>query len=512
MIPPPAQFTLSQALEIARRRKWRALLLFAGALATISTLVVSLPDIYESKATLLVESQQVPESFVRSTVTGVERRLQGITETLMSRSRLNELIDRFGLYPELRNRLPLDDVIERMRKDVLVQLQAFTPQVAKGTVVAFTVTYRGRHAEKVAAVANELALRYVDEDLRMRERQAAGTAHFLENQLDEMKQKLDDQERKVRDFKERYLGALPQQETANLSTLERLNAQLLLNQQQQARVREELGQAGVSASSPDALAARLARAKTELFQLRQHYTDKYPDVVRLNTEIADLEKRLAEGEGNGPGNIDAVAPPKRGVEQPSGTVSTGGPEAELRGLKREESLIKSRIVEYQGRIESTPKREQEFQALDRDYNTTQEIYQALLKRYEEAKLAESLEGRQKGEQLRILDPAVVAKDSTLPNRPRLLLIGLLLSVGAALGGIVVSEMLDTSFHSVDELRSFSKTPVIATIQRILTDRDRERLRLRFRLGAVSAIAGLVVLVMASYVLARENTWLASLLS
>src|SRR5262249_58837063 len=131
------------------------------------------------------ESQEVPDTLVRSTVAGVERRLQGITETLMSRSRLSELIDRFGLYPELKDRVPVDYVVEQMRKDVRVQLQGFTPQVEKN-VVAFTVSYRGSNPEKVAAVANELALRYADEDLRVRERQATRTAQFLQNQLDDM--------------------------------------------------------------------------------------------------------------------------------------------------------------------------------------------------------------------------------------------------------------------------------------------------------------------------------------
>ena len=494
---------------MARRRKWLALLLFAGTFVTVSTLVVFLPDMYEAKATLLVENQQVPDTFVRSTVAGVERRLQGITETLMSRSRLNELIERFGLYPELKNESPLDDIIEQMRKDIRVQLQGVTPQVSK-TLVAFTISYRGSDPEKVATVTNELALRFVDEDLRERQRQAAGTAQFLQNQLEDMKRKLDAQERKVRDFKEQYIGALPQQENANLSTLERLNGQLLLNQQQQARVREEkaLGLESDS-SSPDAITARLAQAKGELAQLRRQYTENYPDVVRLNSEIADLTSRR---HGQHAQNSASTSPEgKKSGEQAAGPAFKS-PDAQLRGLVQEESLIRSRIVEYQGRIEDTPKRAQEFQALDRDYNTTQEIYQTLLKRYEEAKLAESLEGRQKGEQLQILDPAVKPKDPTIPNRPRLLLVGFLLSVGAAVGGLIVSEASDTSFHSVDDLRAFSKIPVIATIQRIVTDRDRLRQRRRFRLQAMSAGAGLVILVFTSYVVARGNTWLASLFS
>src|SRR5205807_7595491 len=78
------------------------------------------------------------------------------------------------------------------------------------------------------------------------------------------------------------------------------------------------------------------------------------------------------------------------------------------------------IATYQGRVENVPRREQEFRELSRDYDSTRELYQTLLKRYEEAQLAESMEQRQKGEQFRVLAPALSNAAPAAPNRGQLL--------------------------------------------------------------------------------------------
>ncbi|MGH7818364.1 MAG: GumC family protein, partial [Candidatus Binatia bacterium] len=173
MIPTQTKHALTEAFDVAYRRRWRAILVFLVVLTTVTTLVAFLPDVYESKATLLVERQQVPEEFIRSTVTSaVDRRLQGITQTLMSRPRLTELIERFGLYPELRNELPMDEIVDLMRPDIQVQTKgiAAPSPAAKSNVIAFAISYKGREPRKVAAVVNELASWFIEEDLKVRER------------------------------------------------------------------------------------------------------------------------------------------------------------------------------------------------------------------------------------------------------------------------------------------------------------------------------------------------------
>src|SRR5262249_12252177 len=159
-------------------------------------------------------------------------------------------------------------------------------------------------------------------------------------------------------------------------------------------------------------------------------------------------------------------------------------------LAAEEANVRKAIASYQERVENAPRREQEFQELSRDYHTTQEVYGSLLKRYEEAKIAESMEHRQKGEQFRILDPAVPPDHPSAPDRSRLMILGLAASLAVAAAMVLAAERLDTSFHTVDEVRAFSRVPVLVTIPRIVTRADERLARRRLFIGVASSIVGI----------------------
>src|SRR5437660_7914477 len=142
------QSALDTVLAIWSRRKWLAILAFAAPLAAGVSLIIFMPNIYRSAATVLVDRQQVPESFVRSTVTSaLETRVQTISQEVLSRSRLEALINRFGLYPDLRQRVSLGRVSERMREDIKLELKSMELKGLQGgqreATVAFTISYQG---------------------------------------------------------------------------------------------------------------------------------------------------------------------------------------------------------------------------------------------------------------------------------------------------------------------------------------------------------------------------------
>lgn len=503
------------ALEVWRRRKWLAVLTFSACSAGVVGVAGSLPDLYEATATVLVERQQVPEAFVRPAVTGeLETRLHSISQQTLSRARLSELIARFDLYADFRARAPLEAVIHRVRRDIHLEVKEVHDRWGRGATIAFTLTYRGRDPETVARVSNDLASFYVEENTKIRERQAAGTAAFLRAQLAEMKKKLDEQERRIGAFKLRHPGELPQQVETNLVALERLNSRLTLNREHQSRAMErrerfmrELAEvrAGRPAASSDSPAARLAGLRQDLKELQTRFTDRYPDVLRVKAEIAALERQLAETTPDAtPGAPD---PALRRLREALGEV-----EVEIKTLKEEEKSLREAMAGYERRIENAPRRQQEFQELSRDYETTKELYTSLLKRYEEAQLAESMEHGQRGEQFRILDPAVPPKLPAAPNRSRLLFAGLILSLGLTAVVVLVAEWLDTSFHSVDDLRAFTSVPVLASIPRIVTPADVARRRRRFGLAAAAAGVGLALVVALSSYVAHDNEPLVRLLA
>src|SRR2546426_1838604 len=214
---------LDSVLAVWSRRKWLAIAAFMLPLTAGVSVITFLPNIYRSTATVLVDRQQVPEAFVRSTVTSaLETRLHTISQEVLSRSRLEDLINRFGLYADLRTHAPLEDVIGRMRGDIKLELKSAELRGLREATVAFTISYQGREPTTVALVANTLASFYNEANMKARERQASSTAEFLKAQLAETKKRLDEQEERVSGFKRRHLGELPQQMETNLATLDRL--------------------------------------------------------------------------------------------------------------------------------------------------------------------------------------------------------------------------------------------------------------------------------------------------
>src|SRR2546426_8525624 len=291
------------ALAVWSRRKWLAILVFAAPFSVVMSLGIALPNIYQATATVLVDRQQVPETFVQPTVTSaLETRLHTISQEILSRSRLEALITRFGLYADLRKRIPSEEVIERMRKDIKLELKGVDVRGARQATVAFTISYQGSDPATVSLVTNTLASFYIEENLKARERQATGTAQFLKVQLGDTKKRLDEQEQRVSAFKRRHMGGLPQQMEPNLATLERLHTQLRLNADNQTRAVErrqalssQLAEAdsllapaivspGAPAAMPETPEARLARVKQELTRPGTPLSSKYPGVVLLTAE------------------------------------------------------------------------------------------------------------------------------------------------------------------------------------------------------------------------------------
>src|SRR6185436_10428 len=225
------------ALDAWSRRKWLAILVFVAVSGVAVTGALSLPNLYRASATVLVERQQVSEAFVRPSVTAeLETRLQTIREDVMSRSRLSELIDRLGLYPELRQKVPLEALVARMRRDIELELKGVDSLMSGRTsTIAFTISYGGRDPATTATAANALAEMYVRGNTRIREGQATRTAEFLKAQLADVKKELDAYDRRADDFRLSHLGELPQQVDTNLASLERLNTQLRLNGENQIR-------------------------------------------------------------------------------------------------------------------------------------------------------------------------------------------------------------------------------------------------------------------------------------
>src|SRR5205807_2057073 len=376
----------------------------------------------------------------------------------------------------------------------------------------------------------------------MREQQAVSTSEFLENQLRELREKLQKQEHAITTYKEKYLGELPEQKDVNLRTLERLQQQLQLAHENNRRATERrqmltnaLGEidttvpstvspsaAGPSVTPADTAAARLNLLRQELAMTQTRFSDRYPDVVQLKEQIRVLEAKVEAEKQAAAALPKAVAGPKRVgrdlrvppenayvaslmTQLDQATVEAKTSAEEIRG-------INGQIAVYTRRLENTPKHEQELAILTRDYDTSKELFKSLLTKRGEADMASELELRQKGENFRVIEPARLPERPAGPNRFRLLLVGLALALGASGAAVVLAEQVDTSFRRVDEIRSTLPLPVLSAIPRITTEQDRVR-TLRQRRWATAAVGfGLVVVAGTSFVIAHDNQGLVTLLT
>jgi polysaccharide chain length determinant protein (PEP-CTERM system associated) len=502
-----------RSLEILRRRKMVALVVFAVVFASAVTFALYLPNLYRATSVVLVE-RPVSETFVRAAVTGeLESRLHVIKQEILSRARLSDLITRYNLYPELRRGGQIDAALEQMRRDVVVEPTG--PEMLSGKIktVAFNLSYTGELQHTVADVANEIAAFYVAQNDAIRSGEAVKTTQFLKSQLDEAKRQLDVHEGRIRAYTSAHNGELPQQVDMNLATLERLNTQLRLISEQQIRTLEQrqrlmesipmAGPATGMSASDSPTSDLLEQKKQALSELESRVTSKHPDVVRLKQEIAALETIPEKPREATP--QDAMA-----AGQARGRAAVlANLDAELEKQKREEASLRATIAATEQKLESMPTRQQDYALIKRDHDAAQELYNSLLTKYGEAQVAESMEAGRSGERFRVMEAAIPPNDPSAPNRLRLLMMGFIVALVLAFVAILAVEQFDTTFHNIDELRSFTRVPVLASIPRMYPKPVTRILRTAAATGCLAAV--LFVVVTLSIRMAQDNEQLVRLL-
>ena len=452
------------------RRRWAMIVSFVLVCSVSVGLSAFLPKIYRASTLILVEPQQIPEDYVKATVTGgIQDRLNTIKQQILSRTRLERVVDELDLRSQLEEGRTLSDLIRIMRQSISLEVIT-NPNGLSGGASAFQIHYQGRDPETVMKVTNMLASLFIEENLKVREEQARGTADFMETQLQSMAVELESREHEIREFKQIHMGELPEQQETNLRMLDQLQVQkqsLLeslrsaenhraLLERQLAEMKSIVGEE----ARRTRLEEELEGLKTELANLSARYTERYPDIVRLKKRISEVEGRLdLEPEGDEANELVASGDPNYQSLRNQIQVAI----LEVRSLRAELAHVDNQIQIFQARVENTPKREQELMTLTRDYENIKTNYQSLLEKRLHAEIAEDLEKRRKSEQFRILDPATVPDRIYKPNRKRILIVGFLLALGTGVGIVLFLEYIDRSFRDVDDLKDFVDLPVLATI-------------------------------------------------
>lgn len=467
-----------------RRRVWFLVPLVLGVAAAVAALQV-LPRTYRAVTTVLVEPQKVPADYVKPTVTSsIEERLRTIEPQIKNRDNMERIIREMDLYPELKGRASMDQVLDQARRDLTVRLQGNT----------FYIYFVGRDPVKVARTANRVAEVFMEGNLRLRENQAQGTSTFLEAELAKTKHRLEVQEAKIAAFKRLNMGDLPEQRDTNLRGVEQLQTKLEINMDalDKAETRRLLLQSqiaelqrqhrsgssrrstltGLSGSSPaPEPPSRLDQLRTQLAELRARYTDRHPDVIRAEAEIAQLEalekaqpaRRSSSPEAPGTA-VAEVEDDDPARPDPLLKAELASIDLEIRNLKNERERILSDTSRVQGRLEAVPRVEQELLSLTRDYENIKNSYESLLDKRLNARLYENLEKSQQGESFTILERAQPPNAPYGPNK--ILVLGLGLIAGGLVGllAALLRERSDPTYLDAESLQqAFPGLPLLATI-------------------------------------------------
>ena len=511
---PGKIFKPQDLIGILQRRYWLVLVPFAIVAAGTAVVARLLPDLYRSDALILVVPQRVPESYVRPTANQrIEDRLQSIAQQIMSRTRLERIIQDFNLYPNERRTGIMEDVVEKMRQDISLQ-------IVKGD--AFRVGFSGGDPRTVMRVTDRLASLFIEENLRDSEVLAEGTNQFLDAQLEDARRRLVETEKKLEEYKAKHAGELPQQLESNLqavsSTENRLQAlaeslnrdrdRHLLLEKQVVELENSVEASNNDVGGPSMSQAErdLAEARDSLKALQLRLKPEHPDVVRTKRIVAELEQKVA---GESTGDVPVSSAPSVSAAERARRKRLADTKEELAQLdaqmqakQAEEKRMRSVATAYQSRVEGVPKRESEMTELLRDYSTLQAAYTGLLSKKEDSQLQANIIRRQIGEQFKLLDPARLPEKPFSPNRERINTLGLL--GGLVLGVLLVAfmEFRDSTFKTDEEVFDVLSLPVLAIVpamQSVAESRRNFKVRLAIHAGCATTVIACLAVVVYTYV-------------
>lgn len=497
-------------LGVVRRRHLQFLIpLFIGWFLVWGASWV-LPPRYQSSTLILVEQPTMPKDYVTPNISDdLQERMQSITQQILSRTRLLHIIDQFNLYASAHAQRSEDDKVDRMRKDIDIQLV----RDERNRITAFNVSYMSRNPQVAQQVTSELTNLFINENLEVRQQQSEDTTQFLETQLETARKSLADQEDKIRQFKAAHVGEMPGQLASNLQILQGVQSQLqneedalnaarqqhlyLQTLADQYRTLQTPGKNsdGTTTMGLPAVEQELNKLKAQLADLSSHYTDRHPDVRKLKDQIAKTEKLrdqlLASQKTKSPDNPNDGSDP--GMTDPAQASLLAPIESQLRSnqleiTNRERTIasLKVKVEDYQSRLNQEPIREQQLADLTRGYDTSKANYDDLLKKKNESKMATSMELLQQGERFRIVDPPSYPQKPEFPNRLKFCGIGL--GLGLALGVFVAGafEFMDDRLHNAKELRKLLPAEVIGEIPSIVNAADEERAKRQILVGWATA--------------------------
>ncbi|MEE9343443.1 MAG: Wzz/FepE/Etk N-terminal domain-containing protein [Gammaproteobacteria bacterium] len=523
----------------AFKRRRGTILAIASAIFLIGLLAALFwPPTYRSSATILIKEQEIPPELVTSTVTSfASQRIQTISQYVMARKNLLEIIDKYNLYEKQSDRMTTEEILQEMRNNInlnMIDAQVVDPRSGRPTsaTIAFALNFSGDDPGQVQKVTNELTSLYLSENLKERSEKASETYLFLSSETQRLNQEIVDLETKLAAFKEANANSLPGLKDLNLTLMDRTDREII-DIDTQIRTLEERkiyldaqlvqvkpygSDASVDPSTriqalrneyyrlisryspdhPDVIRTKreiegleletgqvssagsqleqITTLTSELAALRKKYSDEHPDVVRLQKQIASLKAAA-------PASTQRLSTAAQNNPNNPAYISlqsqVAAANSEIRSLEIKQRLLRQKLLEYEKRLTATPQVELEFSKLGRDLLNKTAKYQELKAKQDQAQIAQQLETESKGEQFVLIEPAIRPEEPISPNRPAIVFLSLVLALGSGMGFAAVAESIDDTLHGSKALQATTGGAALAQIPYLTTDREKSSSRLKF---------------------------------
>jgi succinoglycan biosynthesis transport protein ExoP len=542
-------------LDAFRRR--RGMILSVAGIVFVLGLIAAFvwPPTYASSATILIEEQEIPAQLVQSTVTSyASERIQVISQRVMTRSNLQNIIDQYGLYANERKYETTEEVLDEMRDDIklnMINADVMDPRTGRPTAatIAFTVGFEGEDPELVQKVANELTTLYLNENLRTRTEKAKETTAFLTEESKRLSTEISRLETALADFKEKHVNELPELRDLNTQVLQRTETEISDTHTQIRSLEDRKtyleGQLAIidpyGSGTVQSPAARLAKLRTEYISYASRYSPSHPDVISRKREIEALEKEtgIAETDTEKRARLDALRKelviaqktytdehpdvkslkrqitaledelrnPKATPAPKSAPATPDNPayislqsqleatNSDISAYKGKLAKLNDKVAAYEHRLQQTPQVEREYREIMRDLDNTTRRYQDIKNKQMSAQIAQSMEKERKGEKFTLIDPAILPEKPVSPNRPAIIFLSLVLALGAGVGSAAMAESMDSAVRGTKGVIAVLNTAPLAVIPYLAsnTDLSRRKRRQWFIIGG--GIAGIIVILL-----------------
>jgi len=484
------------------RQRWLALAVAWGFCLAGWLVVALIPNTYEAKARIYVHASDVLPSAAGQASNDRGNDLVLLRQTLISSDNLEKVVRRTDLNTQVASDKDLAAQVAALRQSIKVTAQpddVFEVTATSG-VSGFS---NAQNARTAAAVVQALIDAFVEDTAAGDRAQAGQTLAFLDDELKRREENLREAEQRRVDFETKFMGVLPgegsieQRMAAARTEIASIDQQLAPAQSALAAARSQLAATPATSAGPGGegggATGQIAALQGQLGQLRARgWTDKHPDIISINAQIARLKPAADQERRSGvpTGTPNPLYASLRGM--------VAEREAQAAALLARKNQLQSDMAQLSARQSSEPGVVAEQARLNRDYDVLKDQYAKLLQDREQLRLRSDVSSKTDAMKFRVIDRPAIPTVPATPNRPLFLTLILLASIGAGVGAAFVRTQIQTTFPTLGRLEQLTGLPVLGSVSEVVTAaaRTAERQRLRWFAGAGGALAGAYLLLMA----------------